>query len=362
MTVHASVSLIQLLSAILIAFTVLMYAILDGADLGVGTLIILVAAGEDREIMINSILPVWDGNETWLVLAGGALIAMFPLAYSSLLTARYPVLIVMLFCLICRGVALEFRASARPKVQQLWDRVLFLASVIAGFCQGISFGAIVHGTRVSPNGYAGGRWDWLSWFSIGWGVVVVCVYGLLATAWLFWRTEGALQRYAQRLAPRYGIAALLLLLGLAFWTSRIVHGYARMPELWIMGVLREAACVAFGLAVLWFIYSWKRRYAMAPLVAVIGWIIASCVVLSSSLYPYIAPPTLSISAAASPLSTQLFVLKGCAFLIPAILAYSTYSFWVFRGKVRSKVATDTPDGVRIVCAKNDRAQPMNQQR
>ena len=180
---------LPLIWAGLIAFAVLAYVVLDGFDLGVGILFPLIRGEADRDEAMNSVAPVWDGNETWLVLGGGGLLAVFPLAYATIMSALYVPIIVMLLALVFRGVAFEFRWRTR-RGQFLWDWSFAFGSILASFAQGVTLGALVQGIAVEGRAYGGGWWDWLSAFSLLTGVALVIGYGLLGATWLIWKTEG----------------------------------------------------------------------------------------------------------------------------------------------------------------------------
>jgi cytochrome d ubiquinol oxidase subunit II len=200
---------LPLIWALLLATAVFLYVVMDGFDLGVGILFPTLRSREERDVAVNSIAPVWDGNETWLVLGGGGLLAVFPLAYAVVLPALYMPLIVMLLALVFRGVAFEMRFRAASEGARLsWDRGFWLGSTVAGFSQGVALGAYVQGIEVSGRAYAGGWWDWLSPFSVLTGFALVAGYGLLGATWLVWKTEGALHELARREARRFAIAML----------------------------------------------------------------------------------------------------------------------------------------------------------
>src|ERR1700722_20110925 len=191
--------ILTLVWACVIAFAVLAYVLLDGFDLGVGILFAAERRDADRDVMMNSVAPTWDGNETWLVLGGGGLFAMFPLAYAVILPALYPAIIVMLLGLVFRGVAFEFRFRADTvRGRAWWDRAFLCGSTLAAFCQGLVLGGLLQGIRVEDRVYAGGGWDWLNGFTVLCGIAVVCGYALQGTCWLIWRTEGALQERCGR--------------------------------------------------------------------------------------------------------------------------------------------------------------------
>ena len=193
----------------LIAFAVLAYVLLDGFDLGVGILFAVERREEDRDVMVNTVAPVWDGNETWLILGGGGLFAVFPLAYAVIMPALYPAIIAMLLALVFRGVGFEFRfRAATARGRAWWDLAFLVGSTVAAFCQGLVLGGLLQGIRVENRVYAGGWWDWLTGFTVLCGIAVVVGYALQGACWLIWRTEGALQQRARQYARVLAVAML----------------------------------------------------------------------------------------------------------------------------------------------------------
>lgn len=326
---------IPLLSAFMLAFTVLSYVVLDGTDLGVGILFLADRGDEDREVMAESILPIWDGNETWLVLGGGGLLALFPAAYSVFLTAVYLPLIAMLLALIIRGVALEFRDRASKPRRRLWDLAFLGGSVLASFCQGVTLGALVQGIRSSNDAYTGGWWDWLTPFSILCGVALIVGYALLGACWLIWRTEGALQERSRRQAHVLGMATLAFIVAVSIWTPMLGAAYRERWFSWPNILLTSPVPILLAALAGWFWWALSRKRDLSPLIASLGWFVLSYAGIGISLYPMIVPPSLTIGQAGSAPSSQVFVLIGAAVLIPTILAYNSYAFWVFRGKVKA---------------------------
>ncbi len=215
---------LPLIWAGLIAFAVLAYVILDGFDLGVGILFLFVKGERERDAMMNSVAPVWDGNETWLVLGGGGLFAVFPLAYAVIMPALYAPIIAMLLALVFRGVAFEFRWKTRNG-KFFWDWAFMLGSTAAAFFQGIALGALVQGIPVAGRAYAGGWWDWLTPFSIVTGCALVIGYALLGSTWLICKTEGALQTQAVRFAWISGALTLALIGLVSLWTPFLSEHY-----------------------------------------------------------------------------------------------------------------------------------------
>jgi cytochrome d ubiquinol oxidase subunit II len=318
--------------ALLIAFAVLAYVLFDGFDLGIGILFPCFAAEKERDDAMNSVAPVWDGNETWLVLGGGGLMAAFPLAYAVVLPALYAPITAMLLGLIFRGVAFEFRfRSTRRKL--LWDWAFAGGSSLAAFAQGIALGALVQGIPVSGRAYAGGWWDWLTWFSILTGLALVIGYALLGATWLIWKTSGELQQKAYSLAWSTGLATLALIgivsLIMPFLDPLFRQRWFSFPNI----VYAAPVPILVALAALVLLAGLGRRRERAPFLAAAALFILSYLGLGISFYPYILPPSLTIRDAAAPAKSLEFLLVGAVVLIPLILAYTAWSYWVFRGKV-----------------------------
>lgn len=318
--------------AAIIAFSILAYVVLDGFDLGIGILFPLFPDDRDRDVMTNSIAPVWDGNETWLVMGGGGLLAVFPLAYATVLPALYIPIILMLLGLIFRGVAFEFRFRTR-RWRGVWDWGFALGSLVAAAMQGIALGALVQGIRIENRAYAGGWWDWLTPFSLTTAVALVVGYALLGATWLNLKTTGTLQAKAKRLALYAGIGTVGLIGVVSLWSPFLVPVYF---ERWF--AFPTAFFSAFvplliaGCAGLLYFGLIRDRHLM-PFLAAEGLFVLSFIGLGISFYPYIVPGQLTIAEAAAPSESLGFLLVGAVFLVPIILAYTAYAYWVFRGKV-----------------------------
>ena len=318
--------------AIIIAFAVLTYVMLDGFDLGIGILFPFADSEQDKSIMMNSIAPVWDGNETWLVLGGGGLFAVFPLAYAVIMPALYMPITLMLLALIFRGVAFEYRwrtVSWKP----VWDAAFFGGSIVAAFTQGIALGAMVQGIKVVDRAYAGGWWDWLTPFSILTGFAVVVGYGLLGSTWLILKTEGDLQTKMRGYAKWLGLGTLGFLgvvsLLTPFQDAAYFQRWFSLPGS-IFSVLVPSLV---GLCT-WLLFTGlKNKKEIQPFLASLSLFILSFIGIVISFYPNIVPPNLTIAEAAAPDSSLKFTLAGTMFLVPLILIYTAYSYWVFRGKV-----------------------------
>ncbi|MCQ4634711.1 cytochrome d ubiquinol oxidase subunit II [Shinella sp. CPCC 100929] len=316
----------------IIGFAVFAYVVMDGFDLGIGILFPTFSVGEERDQSMNSIAPVWDGNETWLVLGGGGLFAAFPLAYAIILPATYPLIIAMLLGLVFRGVAFEFRwRDARHRA--FWDVAFSLGSVLAAFTQGMTLGAILQGVHVENDAYAGGWLDWLSPFSLLTGAAVVVGYALLGATWLIWKTEGSTQERARRLALPLGVATLVVLGAVSAATPFLTYDYWRR---WfaIPGVLLTAQVpLLVAICAVTFFWGLKRGAERLPFMTALGLFFLGFVGLGISIYPYVVPRAVTIWDAAAPPQSQLFMLVGAAVIIPIILAYTGWAYWVFRGKV-----------------------------
>lgn len=316
----------------LIAFAVLTYVILDGFDLGIGILFPLGRSEHDRDLMMNSVAPVWDGNETWLVLGGGGLFAVFPLAYAIVMPALYMPITLMLLALVFRGVSFEYRWRT-GRWKGVWDLAFFGGSLVAALCQGIALGALVQGIEVADRAYAGGWFDWLSPFTMLTGVAVVIGYGLLGATWLVMKTEGDIQVQMRAYAWWLGFATLALIgvvsLLTPFQDPVFFERWFNLPgSLWTMIVPVLVVGLTWGLFT-----GLNDQKDAQPFLCALGLFVVSFVGIGISFYPMIVPPSVTIWQAAAPDSSLAFALVGAAILIPIILAYTAYAYWVFRGKM-----------------------------
>ncbi len=319
----------------IIAFAVLAYVILDGFDLGVGILFPTTKSTDERDLMMNSVAPVWDGNETWLVLGGGGLLAAFPLAYAVALPALYAPIMAMLVGLILRGVAFEFRwRTARGKF--IWDYSFFLGSLVAALAQGVALGALVQGIPVANRAYAGGWWNWLTPFSILTGVAVVVGYVLLGSTWLNMKTADALQLRMREIAKWAAIALLILMGAVSLWTPFLQPAYYERWFTWPAMIYSLVVPFLVLVCALALFKGLALAKDVQPFMASLGLFIFTFVGLGISFYPYIVPPSLTIHDAAAPVSSLKFMLPGVLFLVPIIIVYTAYSYWVFRGKIDGK--------------------------
>jgi cytochrome d ubiquinol oxidase subunit II len=319
---------------VILAVAVFMYVLLDGFDLGVGILFPFAPDDRGRDLMMASVAPVWDGNETWLVLGGIALFAAFPLAFVIILPAVYFPILAMLLGLIFRGVAFEFRLTARTSKAR-WDEAFFWGSLVATFAQGCVLGKFVQGFAVEGRQYAGTSYDWLHPFVLGVGAGLVFGYALLGATWLVMKTEGELQEWARGRARLCLVGVLAFIAMVSLWTpfldSRIAARWFSWPNVALLApVPIVTAAIAWGL---W--TALRRGRDVAPFVAAMG-LFAMCYLgLGISLFPYIVPPSITLWDAAAAPQSQAFLLIGTLFLLPVILMYTGWSYWVFRGKVRA---------------------------
>ncbi len=319
----------------LIAVAVLAYVLLDGFDLGVGLLFAVEQHEEDRDTMVNTVAPVWDGNETWLVLGGGGLFAVFPLAYAIIMPAMYPTIIAMLLGLVFRGVAFEFRFRAASRGGRvMWDSAFLLGSLVAAVAQGLTLGGLLQGVRVEGRSYAGGWWDWLTPFSILCAVALVIGYALQASCWLIWRTEGPLQRRARARARLLAIVMLAMIVAVSVWTPLLGSSFLMRWYAWpnILLVSPVPLLVVLVGLLLW--RGLQREHDLTPFLCAQAWFVLCYAGLGISIWPMMVPPSISIYQAAAPPASQLFLLVGASVLIPIILIYTGFSYWVFRGKVK----------------------------
>lgn len=322
---------LTLLSAAALGFSVLNYVLLDGTDLGVGVLMGLTRSSKHRRVMAVTILPIWDANETWLVLGGGGLLALFPLAYAILLPALYLPFVLMFLALILRAVALEFRDhAASDGIKRAVDVLLLFGSVIAGGCQGVILGTLVQGVPNHGGQYNGDGWEWSRMFPLFCGAVLVVGYTWLGTCWLYWRTLDDLHRRSIRQARWLGFVTAVLLVVLVAWTATLDTRYAHRLSDPLVCLLAATLSIALLIG---FVLGFRSRHQYLPLFAALGIFILAFALMITALFPLIVPPHLTLQVAASSPSSQIFMLVGFAVLIPVTLIYNTYGFRVFSGKI-----------------------------
>lgn len=319
--------------AALIGTAVCFYVVLDGFDLGVGILFPFFPAEQDRDDMMNSVAPFWDGNETWLVLGGGGLFVAFPLAYAIIMPALYLPVIVMLLALVFRGVAFEYRWVAKPK-HRVWDIAFAGGSMTAAFAQGLILGGFLEGITVSDGRFAGGTFDWLSPFAVFTGASVVVGYALLGACWLQMRVDSPVTARARMFAQKAVIAVVAAMIVISLWTplfsDRIADRWFSIPNiLYLAPIPLLAALLAF---IVW--SSLSKGKLVVPFLASVGLFLTGFAGLIVSNTPYLVPPAVTIWEAAAAPASQLIMLIGTAVLLPVILGYTVFVYWTFRGKVR----------------------------
>ncbi|MEO6155469.1 MAG: cytochrome d ubiquinol oxidase subunit II [Thermomonas sp.] len=319
-----------------IGFGILMYVLLDGFVLGLG---ILAPFSEDEaqlDHMMNTAAPIWDGNETWLVLGGAGLLAAFPKAYALILSSLYLPVLLMLVALVFRGVAFEFRFKA-GRSKFVWGVAFALGSLCAAFWQGVILGAIVEGMPMQAGKYIGGMFGFFSPFSMLTGAAVVFGYALLGASWLILKTEGPLQKTARTLA-RPLVLVVVVFMGLVsaslpFLNSKIMARWFEDGHFWWLSPVPVLVLVnAFAL---WGAVMQQGR-DVKPFLLTMCFFVLGFAGLVLGIWPYIVPPTLTIWQAASPPSSQGFVLVGLVVLLPVILGYTYWSYRVFAGKVSAE--------------------------
>jgi cytochrome bd ubiquinol oxidase subunit II len=323
---------LPLIWAAIIGLAVAMYVILDGFDLGIGILFPFAKSDRQRDQMLTSIAPFWDGNETWLVLGGGGLLVAFPKAYAVIMPALYLPVIVMLLALVFRGVTFEFRTVARRKNR--WDVVFAGGSTLAAFSQGIILGGLIQGIRVENGEFAGGAFDWATPFAPLRGLGVTAGYALLGATWLVMKSEGEIAAQARAQARMLLIAVLAFMAVVSLWTPlafpAIFARWFSLPNfLFLWPVPIATAVIAFA--------AWKwldSDQGARPFLAAIALFLLGYLGLVISLFPYLVPPALTIWDTAAAPASQMFMLVGTLILLPIILGYTGFIYWVFRGKVR----------------------------
>jgi cytochrome d ubiquinol oxidase subunit II len=320
--------------ALTVAFSVGLYVLLDGFDLGLGILFPFAPSDGERNIMMNSIAPVWDGNETWLVMGGTLLLAAFPVVYSAVLPALYVPLMVMLFALVFRGVAFEFRFRA-TRSRVFWDWAFSIGSALAALMQGLMLGAFIDGIPVQAGHFAGTTFSFFSGFALTSGLGVVAGYALLGATWLILKTERTTQVFARAAAPWALAATLFFIAIISIWTPlshpAIAQRWFSFPNiLFLSPVPLATAALAFGV--------WRAipgKHDGLPFLLSIGLFLMAYAGLGVSLWPYAIPGSVTIWQAAGSRDTLIFLGVGTAIVLPITLAYLAYAHWMFRGKVSS---------------------------
>lgn len=321
---------------VILGLGVFLYVLLDGFDLGVGILYGFARDLQSRNLIMNSVAPVWDGNETWLVLGGVGLLAAFPLAFAIIIPAVYFPILAMLLALVFRGVAFEFRFRDAEHLT-FWDRAFCYGSTVATFAQGMVLGAFIQGFKVEGRHFAGSSFDFLTPFALFTGAALVCGYALLGACWLILKTEGELQQWARNWGKSAFLAVLVAVGVVSAWTplmdSGIAHRWFSWPNI---AILSPVPVLSLVIA----IWEWRAlsgKSDVAPFVAAVLLFVLSYAGITISLWPMIVPHRFTLWQAASSPDTQAFLLVGTLFLLPVILMYTGWSYWVFRGKVRADI-------------------------
>jgi cytochrome d ubiquinol oxidase subunit II len=325
-----------LIWTVIIAIGVFLYVLLDGFDLGVGMLYGLAPLDQRPQVM-NSIAPVWDGNETWLILGGVALLAVFPVAFAIIIPAVYFPVLLMLLALVFRGVAFEFRFE-HPVAQRFWSWGFCGGSSAAAFAQGAILGAFIQGFAVDGRAFTGTSWDWLTPFSVLTGIGLMFGYALLGAGWLIIKTEGELQAWARRTGRICLGGVLIAIVAVSLWTAL---ANAAVAQRWFSGAhmlfLAPVPLLTAAVAVA----AWRALDGWggdaAPFLGAMGLFLLSYLGITISLWPMIVPGHFTLWQAASSEGTQAFLLVGTLLLLPVILMYTAWSYWVFRGKMRADV-------------------------
>jgi cytochrome d ubiquinol oxidase subunit II len=319
--------------AAIIGTAVALYVIMDGYDLGVGMLFPFAKDEAERDQMMRSIAPFWDGNETWLVLGGAGLLVAFPLAYSVIMPALYLPVIVMLLGLIFRGIAFEFRTVSYSK--KIWNVAFAGGSTVATFAQGVVLGGLIQGIKVENNAYAGGPFDWATPFALFCGLALASGYLLLGSTWLIMKTEGPVAERARTHAKSILIAVLVFMAVVSIWTplqhARIAERWFSMPNilyLWPVPLVTAAA-------VFWLWRALEKGREVTPFLATIALFLLGYLGLVISNFPYLVPPSLTVWQTAAAPASQIFMLLGTLLLLPIVLGYIGFVYWLFRGKVKA---------------------------
>jgi cytochrome d ubiquinol oxidase subunit II len=317
--------------ACLVGLAILLYVVLDGFSLGVALLFPSTRDEEERDVLINSVAPIWDANQTWLVFGGGALLVAFPMIYGVLFSALYIPLLTFIFGLIFRGVTFEFRANATQK--EPWDKSFFLGSLVAVVAQGLTLGGFLSGTKVVEDRFAGGSFDWLNPFSLTIGIALIAGYLLLGSTYLIIKTIGAVQERAYKQAFWSAQIVLGFQILVTFWTPLhypfvLTHWFST-PRIYFIWTFPLLGLIAFyGL-----IKSLKTRREILPFLYSAVLFLAGYLGLIASIYPHAIPPSITFQEASGQHETLRFTLWGVIIVLPVVLAYIIYSYAVFRGKV-----------------------------
>lgn len=317
----------------IIVFSILMYIVMDGFDLGIGIIFPFIKDPVERDMMVNTVAPVWDGNETWLILGGAALFGAFPLAYAVIADALSIPLTLMLIGLIFRGVAFEFRFKATEHHRSFWDKAFIGGSLLATFMQGISVGAVLNGFEVTGRVFTGDVMGWLVPFPLFCGLGLILAYALLGSSWLIMKTDHQLHEKMTRLTKPLTLALLVVIAVISIWTpvahQAISDRWFRMPNLvWFLPVPVLVLLCSWGI-----LRALKRGAHYSPFLLTLMLVFLGFTGLGISIWPNIIPPSISIWQASAPTQSLGFMLIGGLLIIPVILMYTFWSYYVFRGKI-----------------------------
>ncbi len=323
---------LPLIWAAILGTAVVMYVLLDGFDLGIGILFPTARNESERDQITRSIAPFWDGNQTWLVLGGAGLFVAFPKAYAVLMSALYLPVIVMLVALVFRGVAFEFRHVSHSKTG--WNVAFAAGSTLATFAQGVVLGGLVQGIAVRDGGYAGGSFDWLTPFALLCGLSLIAGYALLGATWLVMKTEGPVAERARGQAKILLLAVLVFMAVVSLWTPlahpRIAERWFSLPNFYFLWPVPIVTALTVYLAWRWI----ESGREVRPFFATIALFLLGFLGLAISNFPYLVPPSLTVWDTAAVPASQIFMLLGTLLLLPIILGYVGFIYWLFRGKVR----------------------------
>lgn len=321
---------------IILAIGVFFYVALDGFDLGVGILFNFAPDHASRNLFMNSIAPIWDGNETWLILGIVGLMAAFPVAFAIIVPASYFPILLMLLALIFRGVAFEFHFRA-GEARSFWDFGFGFGSVLATFAQGIVLGSFIQGYRVEGHQFVGSTLDCFTLFTLFTGLGLVFGYALLGAGWLIIKMEGEVQAWARRTGRICLYGTVIAIAAVSIWTPLANHDIAARWFSWPNVAWLAPVPIITG-ALVFFV--WRALGAQSeygPFLGSLALFFMSYLGISISLFPMIVPGHFTLEQAAASPSTQAFLLLGTLLLLPIVLTYSAWSYWVFRGKVRGDV-------------------------